>query len=379
MYFGWLDEDNCSSACEIHFAQKCSANFANIIYKLTKCDQSDNTTSELSLASTSIFTRPIHTVFSISSVVAPSDQPRYDSDQMRVFLVRHGETEHNIAGLLAGSTDSRLTNHGLIQAQRLGEHLVKKRALKFNHIFASDLQRAHRTANEICHAQNAAHAKDATINTIALPILREQDFGSFELISWSRAQNSQRKELAQDDPNFKPKETKIAMKARADVFLGDHLLPLLALDDESEQNVAVVSHGLFLAALWRALLSRFRSNTISFSVDIEQKIPGRPLEYLSSWSNTGFLELQILNNSTEVSNATTPESATNEAALESLHLDATMKICAVNATNHLASLKRTRGGVGSSASDEKQARVDSFFSKKRKFEDTEPTPAKRVR
>lgn len=299
---------------------------------------------------------------------------------MRVFFIRHGETEHNIAGLLAGSTDSRLTVHGSLQAERLADHLIKKRNLNFSQVFASDLQRAHRTANEICNAQNAATPKDHVISTIVLPVLREQDFGSFELLAWGRTQDARRKELSQD-PNFKPKETKIALKARADVFLDDYLLPLLAIDEESEQFVAVVSHGLFLAAIWRALLLRFRPGSVSFSTEVSRSISSRPLEYLATFSNTGVLELQI---TPCPAPATEPTSAnpSTEPAAEPSHLDATLKIHAVNSKEHLTSLKRTRGGVGSSASDENQRRVDSFF-KKRKLDDTESVssaaPAKRVK
>lgn len=288
---------------------------------------------------------------------------QHDIRSMRVFLVRHGETEHNVAGLLAGVTDSRLTNHGLIQAQRLADHLVKKRQLPFSHVFASDLQRAHRTANEICASQNAASEGTPQISTIAVSVLREQDFGSFELLPWNRSQEARRKDPSSEDPAFKPKETAGALKLRADTFLDDYLLPLLALDDEMELNIAVVSHGLFLAALWKAILTRFRPSTVSLAPSAALSTAQRPLERLPGWSNTGFLELEIHSNSDKSGHGS--PSATNGPIEPSAinKLDATMKIVNVNGREHLASLKRTRGGVGSSASDEKQKRLESFFKK----------------
>lgn len=287
---------------------------------------------------------------------------------MRLFLIRHGETEHNVAGLLAGVTDSLLTNHGLVQAQRLGSHLIKDRHLQFSQIFSSNLKRAFRTANEVCLAQNAEHS-DLQIAPIQLALLRERDFGSFELLSWNRSKEVKEKDPSPDDPDFKPKETAAETKVRADAFLDDSLLPLLALDDESEQFVAIVSHGIFLGALWRALLLRFRPLTVSLHPEAVPPGSRKPLEFLPSWSNTGYLELSV-----QVTSSTTNERPMPEHDLTTVHssvlLDATMKVIAVNKKTHLGSLKRMRGGLGSSTSDDKQLRMDKFF-KKSKIEKTQ--------
>src|ERR1700759_2039622 len=64
---------------------------------------------------------------------------------MRLFLIRHGETVDNVAGLYAGTLDSALTNHGVEQANRLGEFFTQNEVI-FSHIFASPLSRAFRTA-----------------------------------------------------------------------------------------------------------------------------------------------------------------------------------------------------------------------------------------
>ena len=283
---------------------------------------------------------------------------------MRLLLIRHGETEHNVAGLLAGVTDSRLTNHGAIQAQRLGAHLVSKRQLRFTHVFASDLQRALRTARGLCEAQNAGD-EEAQPSLISLSLLREQDFGSFELLPWNRSEDARRKDPDPTNPGFRPKEPADALKMRADTFLDDFLVPLFVLDEESELVVAVVSHGLFLAALWKCLLFRFKTSNIILSPDVFPPSPSRPLEHLPAWTNTGFLELeirQLSNNKQEQRDAAT---GFDQADTSNAKLNARMKICAVNSKEHLANLKRTRGGVGSSASDDKQKRLDTFFKKPR--------------
>ncbi len=281
---------------------------------------------------------------------------------MRLLLIRHGETEHNVAGLLAGTSDSRLTNHGLIQGQRLGNHLIKKRQLRFTQVFASDLQRAFRTAREICEAQTV-HDKDSQLAPIALTLLREQDFGSFELLPWNRSEDARQKDPSPHDPGFRPKETAEALKRRADTFLDDYLLPLFALDEEAELTVAVVSHGLFLAALWKDILFRFKPSSVSLGPEVLPPSQRGHLECLPAWSNTGFLELKIQQLPEPGANQQSTSTDFDPAGVPVAKLNATMRICAVNSKEHLINLKRTRGGVGSSATDDKQKRLENFFKK----------------
>lgn len=310
---------------------------------------------------------------------------------MRVFLIRHGETEHNVAGLLAGVTDSKLTNHGVLQAERLGQYLVMNQQLVFTQIYASDLQRAERTANSICVAQNVLFAKDAQtsrpplIETIVSPLLREQDFGSFELLPWNPKDPSFVPPNPLDD-NFKPKEPADVMSKRADDFLDDFIWPLLAIDQQDEQTTAIVSHGLFLAALWRALLVRFGRNSVIVGPDAGPIAHGRPLEHLGAWTNTGYLELEItmqsptattLNPVDSIIASTVPGRARNDESrvtADAEHsgvtptsdkLAATMKILRVNSRSHLSNLKRTRW-VGSSAADDRQQKLETFFKKPNK-------------
>src|ERR1700722_4741257 len=168
---------------------------------------------------------------------------------MKLLLFRHAETEHNIAGLLyvilfgslwpslltihsAGVTDSALTNHGVLQTQRLGSYLADRH--RFTQVFSSDLRRAYMTAKAIEDAQKSKHTDVGDMTVVQLELLREQDFGSFECMPWS----SKRSEITTDklpkpeDAGFRPKETSEAMAKRADIFLDDYILPQLAIDHE---------------------------------------------------------------------------------------------------------------------------------------------------
>ena len=58
---------------------------------------------------------------------------------VRVFIVRHGETEQNREGIIQGQMDTVLNEEGLIQAHLCGEAL---KDIDFEIAFTSDLKRA---------------------------------------------------------------------------------------------------------------------------------------------------------------------------------------------------------------------------------------------
>ena len=62
---------------------------------------------------------------------------------MKVYIVRHGETENNKKGVWTGWNDIPLTQKGEEDAARLGKLL---KDIPFDAVFASDLQRACKTA-----------------------------------------------------------------------------------------------------------------------------------------------------------------------------------------------------------------------------------------
>ncbi|HAO64442.1 TPA: hypothetical protein DCQ44_00475 [Candidatus Taylorbacteria bacterium] len=91
-------------------------------------------------------------------------------DQKTTFyIVRHGETEFNVSGIMQGHTDSPLTEKGQEQAKLVGNAL---KDIDFDLVFSSDLLRAKRTA-EIMLLE-----KKLAINTTEL--LRERSYGRYD-------------------------------------------------------------------------------------------------------------------------------------------------------------------------------------------------------
>lgn len=68
---------------------------------------------------------------------------------LSLYFVRHGQTDANVQGILAGSgTDAMLTEEGKSQARETGEAL---RNIKFSNAFISEMTRTRDTANCILH------------------------------------------------------------------------------------------------------------------------------------------------------------------------------------------------------------------------------------
>ena len=180
-------------------------------------------------------------------------------------------------------TDSRLTSHGALQAQRLADHLVHARRLVFSHVYSSDLVRARETADRVWDAHLAARHRDdaereqllqlAQINgtekgvgsdatqhqsnaedkrngadsktntksnllgqRVILKALREQNFGSLErqhpgVLRVDRNSNMDHENsgdgINQYRADFEPMETPEAMRQRTESFVREHIAPLL--------------------------------------------------------------------------------------------------------------------------------------------------------
>lgn len=89
---------------------------------------------------------------------------------MKLWLVRHGETEANVAGLYSGHTPTPLTAKGQRQAQRLGEMLQQ---VPFDHVMCSELERTQHTARLLLGERD--------IPLTSNPLLNEMFFGDWEM------------------------------------------------------------------------------------------------------------------------------------------------------------------------------------------------------
>ncbi len=174
-----------------------------------------------------------------------------ESPQVRLHVIRHGETAWSRTGQHTGHTDLPLTPHGEAQARELAPWLAN---IHFTHVFTSPLQRAR-------HTCALAGLGDAAI---AEPDLMEWNYGDYEGVRSADIRKTRPGWGAFRD-GFPGGESPAQIAARADALIA-RLMPLSG-------NVALFSHGEFSAALaarWLGLAvaegQHFYLDTASLSI-----------------------------------------------------------------------------------------------------------------
>jgi probable phosphoglycerate mutase len=167
----------------------------------------------------------------------------------RFVVIRHGETEWNVANRVQGHGDSRLTAAGRAQAQSLALRLAGEH---FDLLVSSDLGRALETAQPLAEASGHAIRRDAR--------LRERSFGDGEGLSYE--------EIGKRYPGAFPKVGTASASESSEADIDpDYAIPggesrrqfheRVAGAFESmaaehpEARIVVVTHGGVLGALYR--------------------------------------------------------------------------------------------------------------------------------
>jgi len=153
-----------------------------------------------------------------------------------LYLVRHGETGHNAAGLTMGQKDIPLNERGLAQARQTASWLQR---YPIERILSSDLSRAMATAQPLAAVRNLPVEPE--------PRLRELSFGIFEGQSIGQCAEQHPEVVARWRSgafDFAPPggETRRSLMARTRAVLGEVLAA-------TESHIALFTHGGTLNAL----------------------------------------------------------------------------------------------------------------------------------
>jgi broad specificity phosphatase PhoE len=284
----------------------------------------------------------------------------------------------------AGATDSTLTNHGMIQIQRLAQYFVR-RGVTFTQVFSSDLKRAKVTAEGICAEQGRQSREGSVLAPLSTSDLGERHFGSLEGTSWQSthvgSQDGHCEAVSEPASSFIEQESEASMRTRAHAFLGENLLPVLLDSSRSEATIAVVSHGIILRVLWSCLVDLFDPAHIHVGDDVSLGTRKTGMPFLPVWSNTGFMELcfeqlppvstslHTLSQQNITNISRSGPRATDVAPKQIAYPGDTvlsglsMTILSVDNKDHLGDLHRTRGGIGNAMHDDRQQRIDNFFGR----------------
>jgi broad specificity phosphatase PhoE len=185
------------------------------------------------------------------------------SASLRLYLIRHGETEWSLSGRHTGRTDIALTANGADEARELGKRL---QGIPFAQVLTSPLKRALQT----CKLAGLANVPEVE------PDLAEWDYGDYEGRSSADIRKEQPDWNVYRDgcPNG---ELPAQVSARSDRLIAR----LCKLDG----NVALFSHGQIgsaIAARWIGLAvveaQHFALGTASLSIlSLDPHHPGVPV------------------------------------------------------------------------------------------------------
>ncbi|MEG0133186.1 MAG: alpha-ribazole phosphatase [Clostridium sp.] len=179
---------------------------------------------------------------------------------MKIYIVRHGETEENVKKTYYGSIDCNLTERGKTQAKALGNKLKN---IEFDKIFCSERIRAKETLRDISSEDDVII--DSRIN--------ERDFGIFEGRTFSELQIELKEEYDKwtvDWKDYCPEngESFRGVYKRVRSFMED-----MKKEEDENKNILVCTHGGIIRAIYAYILDenldtywRFASKNADISV-----------------------------------------------------------------------------------------------------------------
>ncbi|MBN3346637.1 alpha-ribazole phosphatase [Clostridium botulinum] len=166
---------------------------------------------------------------------------------MNIYLIRHGETEHNKRKNFYGKLDVGLNEKGEKQSYKVGELL---KDVKFNKIYISDRKRTRETAERILE-KNKFYDKEKNI-IYKDERINEIDFGLFEGKSYEEIGSLYPKEQEKwekDWKNFSPPkgESAVVFYNRVENFMKH-------IQKEEDGNYLIVTHGGVIRMIYSYIL-----------------------------------------------------------------------------------------------------------------------------
>lgn len=149
---------------------------------------------------------------------------------MKIYIVRHGETDYNKKKVFQGQIDSHLTEEGIKQANDLAERLKN---CNISRIYCSTLSRAIDTAKIISKALN--------VDVIETPLLKEQSLGIWE----GKDKPTVIKELKEKYGSLMEKKEIIPPQGEGFEQVEERAIPFIEkVIKENSGNILVVGHAL---------------------------------------------------------------------------------------------------------------------------------------
>ncbi len=157
---------------------------------------------------------------------------------MKLFFIRHGQTDWNMEGRIQGSHDSELNQTGIIQAEKLGSKLLESNH-KVSKIYTSQQKRAVRTAEIL--------SKAIDVEYIPAEGLQEMNLGKWEGLLWPEVQEKFPEKYNEWINNRRYTKTP-GGESYQDV-LERVMKTVQKIINENNSDVAIVTHGAVIMCL----------------------------------------------------------------------------------------------------------------------------------
>jgi len=150
---------------------------------------------------------------------------------MKLYLVRHGQTDYNIKHAPQGVIDIPLNETGKAQARELGQQI---KSIDFDAYYVSPLKRARQTAEIITGGQAQLQINE---------LLRERSFGDVEgkIVNWDEIGDIYDPQLDIKTHGIEPISHLIARTRQ--------FLEQIRSENPANAKILIVAHGALLRAL----------------------------------------------------------------------------------------------------------------------------------
>lgn len=205
------------------------------------------------------------------------------AENTTLIFVRHGETQANIDGLLAGQVETKLTSRGIAQAEAAANALKDK---PIAIAYASDLTRAFQTAKIIINHHPGIELKPE-------PRLREWSFGDLEHVPYKKLLEPgqtffEHYENPRDDYQPANGESRSQLSARIKDFMDE------CVSIHPGKTILAVCHGALLQQLFVQVAGMPPCDTIpplaaNASISVFRFVTKRNKWQLVTWSSVDHL------------------------------------------------------------------------------------------
>lgn len=157
---------------------------------------------------------------------------------MKLYLIRHGQTDWNIRGKIQGSIDTELNETGLKQAKEMSSKIIEKK-YRINKIYSSKQKRALKTAEVLSKSINADYC--------SVEGLEEMNLGEWQGLSWEEVQSKYPVEYGQWLQNRRYMGPPNGESY--DEMLNRALKAIRKIISENSSDVAIITHNAVIMCI----------------------------------------------------------------------------------------------------------------------------------